>query len=103
MAGTATEQILILIAFGLEHFGHLMVRFDPVVHTVAHNVWIERIPIAHGNEQADRLPATLGNNCFVKAPGAIRELGIKWPRLVHEGTRSGEHAPVKIRAEPGHD
>ena len=53
MAGTATEQILILIAFGLEHFGHLVVRFDPVVHAVAHDVGVEQIPIAHGDEQAD--------------------------------------------------
>ena len=103
VTGIAAKQVLILITFGLEYLGHLVIRFHPVVHVVTHNVWVEQVIITNGNKQADRLLRTLGNDRFVKAPGAIRILGIKWPRLVHEGARGGEYTVVKIRTEPSHD
>jgi hypothetical protein len=50
VARVAAEQILILVALGFEHFGHLMIRFDSVVHAVPHDVGVKQIAIADREE-----------------------------------------------------
>lgn len=44
--GIAREYKLIVIAFGGQHFGHALVSYDPVVHLVAHHIWIEKVSVS---------------------------------------------------------
>ena len=51
MTGFATEQVLTLIALGLERLGHAVIGFHPV----AHHAGVEQVLAADGDElfQAD--------------------------------------------------
>src|SRR5262249_4013514 len=90
-------------ALVLQHLGHAVIGFHPVVHAVAHHVGVEQVLVADGDEQPDGFPGAVGNERLVKSPGAVGHLGIERPLLVHERTRRGQHAVVKIGTEPGHD
>ena len=78
------KQVLIFIPLGLEHFSHAVIGFYPVVHAVAHDIRVEQVPVADGDEQSDGFPGAAGNERFVKAPRAVGHPGIEWPLLVHE-------------------
>jgi hypothetical protein len=43
VAGIQAEQVLVMIAFGLQRFGHAIVCLNPVVHAIAHHIGIEQI------------------------------------------------------------
>ena len=36
-----------MIALGGEHFGHVFIGDDPIVHIVAYDIRIEKVPVAH--------------------------------------------------------
>src|SRR5438477_8610749 len=46
MAGIAGKHKLIAIPFGGESSCHVLAGNDPVVHAVAHDIWIEKISIS---------------------------------------------------------
>ena len=71
VAGITTKQVLILITFSLQHLGHLVIRFHPVVHAVTHDVWIKVISIANGDKQANRLLGTARDDRLMKSPGPV--------------------------------
>ncbi len=45
VATVEAEDILVVVALFLQHLGHAMIRFYPVVHIVAHDIRVVVIPI----------------------------------------------------------
>ena len=85
MAGVAGEGELVVIAFVGQGFGGVFVGDDPIVHVVAHDVWVEEVAVADFHPDADRLCGAIGNEVFVKFPGAVRGFGARRPLLIYEG------------------
>ena len=50
--GVTRKYKLIVIAFGGQHSGHILVGQDPVVHVVAHHIGIEIVPVTHFHPDA---------------------------------------------------
>jgi hypothetical protein len=84
MAGVEGEHVLILIALILERRGHTVIGNDPIVHVVAHDVWIEEIAIAHLHPYSNGLGCCAPNERRVIIPRAPRIAGIERPLLVDE-------------------
>ncbi len=49
-------DILIVVTFGFQHTGHVIVRLYPVVHPIPHDVRVEVITVADRHPNAKRLP-----------------------------------------------
>src|SRR5579864_6783683 len=77
VAGAATEQVLVLVALGLEHLGHAVVGLYPVVHAVAHDVRVEQVRVADGEEHPDGFLGAVENERLVEAPRAVGHLGVE--------------------------
>ena len=51
MTGILAKKILVLISLGFKNLGHAVVGFDPVMHAVAHDVWVEKVIIPHRKKE----------------------------------------------------
>ena len=96
MAAVAGEDELVGVTFGRECFGHVFVGDNPVMHIVAHSVWIVEIAVANMEPDAQRLFRALGDQVFVIFPRAVRGLGVVRPLLVYERPRVGKNSVVEI-------
>src|SRR5690349_19645114 len=92
--GVAREDELVVIAFGGQHPGHVLVGQHPVVIVVAR---AQIIPVAYFHPDAYRLHRAVRNQVFVELPGAVGRLGIRGPLLVHVSAGVGENAVVQLR------
>ena len=74
-----------MVAFGSQHSGHVLIGDDPVVHVVAHDIRIEKVPVANLHPNAYGLSRRVRDQMFVELPGAVRSFGVGRPLLVHIG------------------
>ena len=71
MTGVQREDVLVLIALFLEHRGHTVIGDDPVVHVVAHDIWIKEILVGDLHPDADGLGFGARNQRLVIANADI--------------------------------
>ena len=75
--GVAGKNKLVMIALGGQHLGHVLVGEDPIVHVVAHDIRIEKVPVADFHPDSQRLGRAVGDQVFMKFPRAVRGLGVR--------------------------
>src|SRR3954454_17368954 len=102
MPGVASENELVVIALCSKHSGHIFVGENPIMHAVAHDIWIEQIAVANFHPDSDRLGRGVRYEVLVKFPCAMWRLRIVRPLLVHECPGVGENTMVKLRMIPSH-
>ena len=103
VTGILTKKILVLITLGLENLGHPVVGFHPVMHAIAHDVWVKEVIIPHRKKETDGFLGRVRDQFVVKVPSTPRGFRIEGPLLVHEGAGSGQDSAVKIGPVPSHD
>ena len=74
--GVAGEDELVVITLGGQHFGHVLVRDDPIVHVVAHDIRIQKVAVADFHPDSQRLGRAVRDQVFMKFPRAVRRLGL---------------------------
>src|SRR6266550_5234668 len=74
MPGIAGKHKLVVIPFGSQNSGHALAGNDPVVHVVAHDIWIQEISVSDFQPDSNRSGRTIRDEALVKFPGAVRSL-----------------------------
>jgi hypothetical protein len=76
----------------LSRFFH---SYYPIVHVVAHNIRIEKIPVANFYPDSQRPRWAIRDEMFMKFQRAMLGLGVIWPLLVHicKSQRDSIHQP----------
>src|SRR5579875_491770 len=100
MPGITGKNKLVWIAFGSQYLRHVFISYNPIVHVVAHHVWVIKIFVAHLHPDAYWLFRAIGNQMFMKLPGTMWRFGVVWPLLVDECARIGKHKMVPFRVVP---
>src|ERR1700737_649345 len=100
--GVAGKHELVVIAFGGQNSGHVLAGNDPVVHVVAHDIWIQEISVSDFHPHSNRLDRTIRDQALVKSPCAVRSLRTMWPLLIYRGDRVCQYAVIEIRVIPCH-
>ena len=72
VTGILAKKILVIITLGFENLGHAVVGFHPVMHAVAHDVWVKRIIIAHRKKETDGFLRSVWDQFVVKVPSPAR-------------------------------
>ena len=103
VASVADEDELVVVALIGEDFGHSLVGDHPIMHVVAHNIWVEEVAVAYLHPDSQWLGRSVWNEVFVKLPCAIRGFRVIRPLLVDVGAGVGEDAVVELGVVPGHD
>src|SRR5437867_1925289 len=94
MAGVAGKHKLIVIAFASQNSRHVLAGDDPVVHIVAHDIWIQEIPVSDFHPDPNRLDRTIRDEVLVKFPGAMRCLVAMRPLLIDRRDRICQYAVI---------
>ena len=68
VTGILTEKILVIITLGFENLGHAVVGFHPVMHAIAHDVWVEKVIIPHRKKEPDRFLRRVWDQFVMKVP-----------------------------------
>ena len=103
VSGVARKYELIVISLGGERLRHVLVGQNPIVHSVAHHIGIEKIAIAHLHPDPYRFPGILPNEVLVELPGTVWHLRIVRPLLVHKSSGIREDTMIELRVIPSHD
>ena len=77
VAGVPDKDKLVMVAFRGEHFGHVFIGYDPIMHAVTHDIRIEQVSVPHFHPDSNRLARTRRDQVFMKLPGAVGGRGIR--------------------------
>src|SRR5271166_1005255 len=94
VSSVAGKNKLVVIALRGQHFGHFLIRQDPVVHVVSHDIRIEKVPTSHLHPDADWLDRAVRNEMLMKLPCAMRALRVIGPLLIYISSRVSENTMV---------
>src|ERR1700731_224043 len=78
---------LVVVPFGAENLRNVPAGHDPVVHVVAHDIWIEEIPVSNPQPDSNRLDRAIRDEPLMKFPRTVRRLRAARPLLVHSRDR----------------
>src|SRR6266849_2773048 len=103
MPGIAGKHELVVITFRSQNLGHVLAGHDPVVHVVAHDIWIQEISVSDLHPDSNRLDRTIRDETLVKFPGAVRSLVAMRPLLVHRRDRIRQYPVIELWVVPSRD